>query len=697
MLAESYAKTGDVEKAEKYYATVVNSPEKTPTDILGYVAVLSKNGNYEAAEKWMGEYASLSPDDGRAKQYKSHPGFYKDLQKDFGKYSIKNIAANTPQEDFSPSYYKDKVVFASSREGTVSIKRSWNWNGLPFLDTYIASASEENELSNIEQFDKKINNKYHDGPVSFNQAGDFMVFTRNNYNGRSGDGVIKLQLFSSELTAGKWSKEKALPYNSSEYSVGHASLSPDGKTMYFASDMPGGKGGVDIYKSTRSEEGTWGEAENLGDKINTEGNEMFPFIHANQEMLFFASDGHLGLGGLDVFIAEVKDKGNAFGKVENVGVPINGSKDDFSLILDQEMKKGYFASNRLAGKGDDDIYSFNLLKPFNFGKTIKGVAKDKQGTPLADTKINLYNSKGEVIETALTGTDGAYSFSVDPDKEFSLTGTKDKYFEGKNTASTKTDEPVVIADLTLEKDPGLSLYTLIQDAKTKAPLAGVQMTIIDNLTNTEFINVVTPASGDALKGITGKKVVENISYNIVLAKQGYFTRVITFNHKITKPGIINVHEFLKGELGDGISLDKEVADLAQMVEINPINFDYDKYNIRKDAATELDKIVTVMNKYPGMVIELGSHTDSRGSDAYNKKLSDRRAKASASYIKKKIADGKRIYGKGYGETKLINRCTNGVKCSDQEHENNRRTEFKVVSTGNDKVNVKNNSTDSFGK
>ncbi|MDG1475678.1 MAG: OmpA family protein, partial [Vicingaceae bacterium] len=678
-LADSYDKTGNTTKSETYYAEVVKSEEKTPEDFYNYASVLSKNGKHAESEKQMKTYESLMASDSRAKQYAAKPGFYKTLLKDKGQFSYKNIAANSAQQDFGVTYYKDKIVFASSREGIVPIKRRYNRNGLPFLDTYIAIQNEESELSEIEQFNKGINNKYHEGPATFNEAGDYMVFTRNNYKGKSKDGIVNLQLFSSKLVEESWTKEEPLSFNNIEYSVGHACLSADGKTMYFASDMPGGKGGVDIYKTTRKDDGSWGEAQNLGDKINTEGNEMFPFIQANNEMLFFASDGHLGLGGLDIFIAQVKS--NDFGKVENIGAPINGTKDDFSFILDKTEKKGYFSSNREEGKGDDDIYSFKLLKPFTFGKIINGTAKDKKGNILSETEIILYDINGKEVEKVITTKDGAYSFAVDADKKFNLTGTKADYFDGKNTVNTKTEDDVVIADLTLEKDPGLSLYAIVTDKKTGTALEGVKMVITDNMTG-KTVEHITPTTGDYRRPLADKKLNDRGSYNISLQKEGYFSKTVTYNTEFNQPGQFDVHSNLD------LSLDAEVKDLSELIKINPINFDVNKYKIRKDAEVELDKIVGIMNEYPNMEVELGSHTDSRGSDAYNKKLSDKRAKASAAYIKKHITNPERIYGKGYGETQITNKCSNGVKCTPEEHEANRRTEFKVISTGNDKVLVK---------
>jgi len=628
-LAESYLKIGDTDKSESYYTEVVAAADKTKEDIYAYASVLSMNGKHAESEKWMKQYADLEKNDTRGQQYKNRPGLYKTLQQDKGRFTVTNLDVNSKEQDFGPSYYKNQLVFASSRHGVPLIKRTWNWNGLSYLDLYVSKINDDNQLDSPDQFNKKVNAKYHEGPVSFNDSATYMVFTRNNYQGKSEEGIVKLQLFESTLENGKWSKAKPLPYNSDEYSVGHASLTPDGKTIYFASDMPGGVGGVDLYTATKNADGTWSQAKNLGTKVNTEGNEMFPFIHPEQEMLFFASNGHIGLGGLDVFITQVK-KDNTYGKVENVGTPVNSTKDDFSLILDKEKQSGYFASNREEGKGDDDIYSYQLLKPFNFGKTLKGVAKDKKGEILSAVEVILYDGEGKELEKTTTDQEGNYSFSVEPDKNYNLSGNKVDYFEGKNSASSKTEEEVIYANLELEKDPGLSLYAVVTDKKTGKPLEGVTMKIIDNLTGDEKV-VTTPKTGDYRRALSDKKLQDRGSYNFVLQKEGYFSKTVTYNTLFDKEGQYDVHSNLD------LTLDLLVKDLAQLIEINPINFDYNKYAIRKDAAVELDKIVSIMNKYPNMVVELGSHTDARGSDAYNRKLSDRRAKASAAYIKKHIS------------------------------------------------------------
>lgn len=676
-LAESYVRTQEFDLAETEYSAIMQSDDKTPQDVLAFGQVLMMNKKYSEAQKAMEVYYELVPSDSRGQMHHVSPGYYTDLTEDKGQFKVTNLTINSAQEDFGPAYYQDKVVFASSREGVKPVKRTWNWNRLPFLDMYVANEGKGASISDIQQHHSKGNGRYHEGPASFDASSKYMVYTRNNYDATDDGGVRRLKLFESELKEGEWTEGKPFQYNNDQYSVGHAALTPDGKTMYLASDMPGGKGGVDIYKTTRAEDGTWSQPTNMGDRINTEGNEMFPFIH-HSGLLFFASDGHLGLGGLDVYATQIDGLGRA-GMVKNLGALVNSNRDDFSLILDKEMKSGYFASNRVTGKGDDDLYYFELLKPFTFGKRIEGIAKDKEGAPLSNAEVALRDSQGNIIETVTTGLDGSYSFPAEPDMDYRLVGTRPEYFDGAADTDTKGDEDVVKVDVVLEKDPGLSLYGLVTDKNTGAPLDGVKVTLADNLSDTG-VDYTTPSTGDFRKPITDKRLKERISYNLTLEKEGYLTKTVTYNKLLDRPGQYDVHTELD------LSLTKlEVGmDIGTAIDINPIYFDVNKADIRPDAALELQKIVEVMNAYPKMVIELGSHTDCRASEAYNLKLSDRRAKSSAAWIKKKISDPNRIYGKGYGESQLVNHCACGFTdknneiCSEEEHQMNRRTEFRIV-------------------
>lgn len=691
--ALSYWKIHKTVQAEALYAEIVKQEGHTKEDVYNYASVLRENKKYEASDEWMVKYAEINTSDSRGLMYVKEKGVYKTLLKDKGVFTINNLDINSEQQDFGPSYFLDLVVFASSREGTKPIRRKWNWTTLPFLDVYVADKENDNNLINASILKGDINKKFHEGPVAFNAAGDKMIFTRNNYDGMSSEGVIRLQLFSAELLDGEWSDPVGLPFNNNEYSVGHASISHDNKWLYFASNMPGGFGGVDIYRAAINEDGTYGEAINLGKQINTEGDEMFPFIHSSNGLLFYASNGKVGLGGLDVFLAQIKDN-LSIGKTMNLGAPINSSSDDFSFILDAEQKSGYFASNREDGKGSDDIYSYTLSKPFSFGKLIKGTAIDKNGNVLAETEVTLFDLLTGEEETYITNEDGTYSFMVEADKTFNLRGTKAKYFDGLNLADTHVEEDVIIADLELEKDPGLSLYALITAKKTGAPLSGVKIKLIDNMTG-KVETYTTKESGDFLKPLVDKKLNERGSFNLELEKEGYLSKTVTYNTAFDREGKFEVHSILdltleKLELG---------GDLSKIIDINPIYFDLNKSFIRPDAALELDKIVKVMNENPNMEIELGSHTDSRGSVSSNESLSDRRAKASAQYVKERITNPERIYGKGYGESKpntidlsgeggdenfiLTEDYINSFKSKDRKkfdelHQMNRRTEFIII-------------------
>lgn len=694
-LAYSYLKMDNYTKSVEYYGKMIESSEAKPEDYYHYAYVLKQSGNYAESDKWMNKYSNAAQADLRGQLFLGNTGYKSKIEKTAPFFSLTNLDLNTGVADFGGYYNpsQNQMYFITARKKRVFVKKEWSWNANRFLDLYSTTVSTDNKLGSPKRV-SKVNTKFHEGPLAFSPDGKTVYFTRNNISSgkkrRDGQKIQNLKLYIAQVDEnGKWTEEKEFPYNSKDYSVGHPVLTSDGKTMYFVSDKPGGMGGADIYKAAVLENGTFGEMINLGNKINTEGQEMFPFIDA-EERLFFSTDGHPGLGGLDVFVAFLEN--GKVGKIHSLGIPVNSQFDDFAFNLSKDLKTGFVSSNREGGKGGDDIYAVQLIRPITFGVTIKGTAKDKKGEIVPNAKIDLKDDKGNVIGTVTADENGAYSFEAEYEKNYALAGSKTDYFDGKNTANTFTNEQVVIADVILEKDPGLSLYALITDKKTGKPLENVSVYLVDNMTN-KSKKITTPASGDFREALFGKKLNDRGSYNLVLQKEGYFSKTVTYNTLFDKPGQYDIHAIL--DLG----LDPEVKDLSEMVQINPINFDLNKYVIRPDAAKELDKIVDVMNKYPNMVVELGSHTDCRASKAYNMKLSDNRAKASAEYIKKKITNPSRIYGKGYGESRLLNNCAceGPVKsdCPEEEHEKNRRTEFKVISTGDDKLKVSNTSTDSF--
>ncbi len=674
-LAESYKIMGNFLAADSIYSKIIEAPDKTTQDIYAYAQILKMNSKYAEANKQMDNYSSLNASDSRTKLFNLNKTYNVDLLKDKGQFEIKNLAVNSPEQDFGVAYFKNELVYTSSKHDINAANFSWNGNSLSFLDLYIGKLEENGEITNSKKI-SSLNKKYHEGPASYSKDGSIVMYTQDNYKSKSTDGVRKLEIMEARFKDGKWSEKIAFSLNNKEYSVGHPSLSSDGNTLYFSSDMPGGIGGVDIYKVLRKTDGTWGTAENLGDKINTEGNEMFPFIHESG-LFFFSSDGRPGLGGLDVFVTQMSN--DKISKTINVGTPVNGPKDDFTFVLNAEKTKGYFASNREGGKGNDDLYSFNLLKPFQFGKTIKGVALDKGGEILANVKVELVDDNGKLINTLVTDINGAYSFDVENAGAYKLSGQKESYVSGKNNVSISEEQEFAEANVILEKDPGLSLVAIITDGVTKKALDGAKVTILEN-GNQPFDNFVTKADQGYRKTLPNNKVGDKLNYKIKIEKSGYLTKEVDFNYLISKTGDINVHEALD------ITLSKlEIgADLSKMIDIKPIYFDLGKFIIRKDAAIELDKIVKVMNEYPNMEVELGSHTDCRATAIFNEKLSGNRAKASAEYIKKSITKPERINGKGYGESKLKNGCAceGAVKssCTEEEHQQNRRTEFIILKT-----------------
>lgn len=579
------------------------------------------------------------------------------------RFKVTNLELNTNHSDIGPTFYHEQVVYATTRDKSSFVRRVWETNNLPYFDLQIANQTYGGELEGSKHFKRSFNKKYNEGPASFTKDGSFMAFTQNHYDAK---GVKKLNIVTSRLEGDKWTEPYLVTFNNPAYSVGHPALSSDGELMYFASDMPGGYGGTDIYFVHKTDEG-WGVPQNAGAKINTAGNEMFPYLHKDG-MLFFSSNGHEGgLGGLDVYLAHLQ------GDIEHLEAPVNSSADDFSFILTSDHSSGYFCSNREGGQGNDDIYYFTNSKKFEIVNYIKGVITDLDGVIMDDTQVFLLDKDGNQLASATTGADGAYMFNIEANKMYDLTTKKDRYFDTKETFSS-VKETQIIKDLQIVKDPGISLAGLVTDKKTGAPIPNAHVKIVDKTTGAAK-TIDTDDKGKFISGIENKSLQERLNYEILVEADGYLTISRPYERLLDKEGVYDL------AVESDLRMDRinaGVTKLEDLIEVNPIYFDLGKSTIRPHAAIELDKIVKVMNENPTLEIELGSHTDSRGSSAANIKLSDARAKASAEYIKSRINNPERIFGKGYGESQLINKCKDGVKCSEEDHEMNRRTEFKIV-------------------
>lgn len=434
-LAISYHKNHNLVGAEKWYAVLLasDSTNHEALDYYNYAKILQGLGRYDESVKWMDRFIARSQNDSRAianKEYSEE--LINELKSDPDRYDIRLTEINSDLDDFSPAYYGDKIIFVSNRTDNFMVKRNYTWNGKPYLDLFVADAGNTGELSNPKPLFKKHNSKYHEGPVTLNKDMSEMYFTRNNYNDgklvRSSDDVVTLEIYRIERKVSndgsiEWSNPKPFEYNSKEYSVGHPTLSSDDRYMIFAMDKPGGFGAADLYISTRNEDGTWGTPVNLGDKVNTAGNEMFPFLHANGN-LYFASDGLAGLGGLDVFVCP--RVGDNFGVPINMGFPLNGPMDDFGLILNEDMNFGYFSSNRDTSKDGDDIYKFRVDVSIH----LEVIIVDAETNEPIDTAqlVHYENIESKLLATHITDSTGAYFTAARPKIEYRFEATATGYF-----------------------------------------------------------------------------------------------------------------------------------------------------------------------------------------------------------------------------------------------------------------------------
>ncbi|MGX1931291.1 OmpA family protein [Flagellimonas sp. 2504JD4-2] len=586
-LGDAYFFNTDMENAVKWYTVLFSKYENelSAEYTFRYVHALKGVNNYTLAKAIMKIYSKKIKKEGLSvEHFKDNDEKLDEILNRQPQFYITNLAINTPVADFGTIYYKDKIVFSSSRDSLRFETRVYEWNQQPYLDFFMADTiSLGSDLAEVTQFSSILNTRYHEAVAAFIPEGNVMYFTRNNYANRvlGGDdeGTNHLKIYTSELRGGEWTEAVEVPFNSEEYSVGQPALSPDGRKLYFVSDMPGSIGKTDIFVVDINRDGSFSEPRNLGPTINTGGREMFPFI--TEEKIYFASDGHLGLGGLDVFETELTS--NGFSEPNNLGKPLNGNRDDFAYIVNEKTQRGYFSSNREGGKGDDDIYSFQRMEEI-CKQTVKGsVVRSANAQPIVNVNVELISSDGNSLGKTRTDPYGAFVFDLPLDCE--------------------------------------------------------------------------------------------TTYAIRIDKEGFKSGGAGFSTSKTKDFVNDVPLEITKELNKLIVRENGVL----KIKIDNIYFDLNKAEIRPDAAQELNKIVEVMKEYPKMVIKIEAHTDSRGSDRYNETLSDKRAKATGSYIISQGIEAVRVESAiGYGEQQLLNHCSNGVRCTTEEHDANRRSEFIIV-------------------
>lgn len=560
-LANSYFNIFNTVEAAKWYAMVVAEKQDAET-YYRYAQMLKANGNYVEADMQLMKFGEMVPNDERAKSFKKEPNYLTNLNVQEKLFDIKTIDINSDKSDFGAVLSNDNsLYFASARNME---KKKYGWNDEPFLDIYKIIYNENNTFNAAVPVDE-LNSKYNDGPLAISADGATLYFASESFREKLfiKDTAKKLKfsnvnLFKATKTDGKWGNIQPLPFNNKAYSTSNPSLSNDGKTLYFSSNMPGSIGGVDIWKVAINGDDNYGTPENLGAKINTEGRESFPFI-SDDNRLYFSSDSHNGFGGLDVFYIDLSKNNEAI----NAGKPVNSEKDDFAFTYNNSKKVGFFSSNRT---GQDDIYLANLICNIN-------------------------------------------------------------------------------------------ISTLVIDAVTRAVIPESEIIVLEN-------NKIVLKNASNSKGQFNTKLPCDKLHIIQVSKPGYEIQT----QEIAKTSISEVPLVIKLKPIEVVVTETEIV-------LQDIYFDYDKSNITMRGATELDKLVAVMKSKITTVILVKAHTDSRGSAKYNLDLSERRAKSTAQYIISKGVDKAQISGVGVGENEPEINC---VKCTEEEHSKNRRSEFLIV-------------------
>ncbi|GAA3646239.1 OmpA family protein [Flavivirga jejuensis] len=571
-LADSYYYNANLQKAIKTYRELfVAYGDSIDIELhFRYAQALKGVKNYKDADFHLSRYFNKTI---------NTPAFIDGLEKTAPHtFKLKQMESAKSGSDFGLSFYGDnKVAFTSSRN---TKNPSYSWNNLPYLDLYNATITDSGTLENVMPFSNEINTGSHESNATFSKDGKTMYFNRTSKT-RTKTGeerIAHIKIFKAELVDGNWTNVTGLPFNSDTYSSEHPALSKDGKTLYFASDMPGTIGSFDIFKVVINDDGTYGTPENLGDKVNTKHREQFPYL-SDLGVLYFSSDGHLGYGGLDVFRSNIVN--GDFDQPVNLGGSINSNLDDFSYTVREKTNKGYVSSNK---SGYDRLYGFvreeNILTKY----LVEGIVQDKNSNELlTGALVTLFDETGTVIQDSIVGEKADYLFKIEPNKKYKVRGTRKAYIPQDVEFST--------------------------DSKGK------------------------------------------ISHNIYLALESY----------------VEAEETVKeNERGD------------VQIQLDKIYFDFDKSEVREDAAITLNVLVDLLNKYTGMEVEVSAHTDARGPDQYNLNLSKSRAAATLEYLVSQGIDRNRLKSIGYGEMQPLNKCIKEGICDDKEYDINRRCEFTII-------------------
>jgi len=615
-LADAYHFTFQVEKASPLYGKVLAKKPKLMTNkhLFRYVQTLKAINNYQKAYKIEALYSSYTPE-----KHRNKLRYLENVTAIGNRYDIASLYINTKDSEFVSSVYNDQLIYSATKKNHSFFEKMYYWNNKPYLNLYTISLDSLNQESSVKLFSEALTTKFHESNAVFTSDGKTVYFTRNNYlNGKTkkdSANVNQLQIYQAQLINGAWENITSLPINYKNFSTEHPALSPDDKILYFSSNRPGGFGGFDIYQVATND---FTDVKNLGAHINTHQKEQFPFID-HEGNLYFSSDGHSGFGFLDVFIS--KNQNGHFLKPDNVGFPINSGFDDFGFMINSETKKGFFSSNRPSGEGSDDIYQIKETLPLlieNCYQYITGVVQDKYTKEvLANATVVLYTNNIQK-DTVITGSNGEFKFKVVCASSYKITGQKTNY----------------------EPDSTVIHTSKIRKKENKTVLSLLSFKRINELKKEEKLKQ--------------QKQLEIVKANKKRAKENRIKSIVANEKAIIK------------------------KESDYYIKTEPIYFDYDLWYMRKESRATLQNVISLMKKYPNMKIEIGTHTDIRGNTSYNKELSQKRSHAVQQYLSENKIDISRIVATGYGEKFPIIYCATEEACTEEQHEINRRCEFKIL-------------------
>jgi outer membrane protein OmpA-like peptidoglycan-associated protein len=568
-LAESYRLTGNDIKAEYWYRRAVKLPDASPKWKLYLAEALMKNGKYAEARQYFAEYLELNRNDFKAQRLMASCDSVSQFYTDTTLYTIQPLRFNGLGEDnFSPAFYRSGIVFLSDKGYKGLSKSKSDWTGKRYLDLFYAERTDKGNWIDPEPLRGDVNGRFNEGPAVFTHDYQTIYFTRNNYISskveKNKKNVNVLKIYKAHTDGGSWKMDEPLAFNSEDYSICHPAVNSDGTVIYFASDIPWGYGGMDIYMVRWQGGNTWSQPVNLGPEVNTDGNEVFPFMQ-NDSTIYFASDGHIGMGGLDVFVAHKVNE--EWKEVENLNAPVNSSHDDFGFIIDSLDHTGFFSTNRVAG--NDKIFSFSKNQPHlavNINITGSDLSSSSQ-----PTEITVYTNGKKDTVLNVTGM-GKINMKLSYNREYEFAFDNKEFYAQRVTLSTK-----------------------------------------------------------------GRRLSQNIPLDITLRK----------------------------------------IDIGKPVIFRGIDFKKKEWQLKVESADSLEALVQLLETNPRLQVEIDSYTDSRGSDADNIRLTQKRADIVMQYLATRGIKPDRLSAKGMGEAKLLNKCVNNILCLEEDHQVNNRIEVVV--------------------